>query len=99
VLSSNTATIKPTVGGDENKVFKNALNCKDENFVLRASKLLCGYLIMTSVKNKVTNQNKIQKFKFLRGRLKRESMTVTHYFIKHNISWLKKSKLTHPALV
>jgi hypothetical protein len=30
VLSSNTATIKPTVTGDENIVFKNALNCKDE---------------------------------------------------------------------
>ena len=43
VLSRNTATIKPTVGGDENKVFKNALNCKDENFAFRASKLLKGY--------------------------------------------------------
>lgn len=27
VLSSNTATIKPTVAGDENIVFKKALNC------------------------------------------------------------------------
>jgi len=50
VLSSNTATIKPTVGADENKVFKNALNCKHENFVLRPSKLLSGYLMMASVK-------------------------------------------------
>jgi hypothetical protein len=25
-----TATINPTVGGDEKIVFKNALNCKDE---------------------------------------------------------------------
>lgn len=28
VLSRKTATIKPTVAGDENMVFRNALNCK-----------------------------------------------------------------------
>jgi hypothetical protein len=36
VLSSNTATIKPTVIGDENIVFKNALNCKDEYFGIKS---------------------------------------------------------------
>jgi len=36
VLSSNTATIKPTVTGDENMAFKNALNCKDEYFGIKS---------------------------------------------------------------
>jgi len=26
-------------------------------------------------------------------------MTITHYLIMYNIVWLRKSKLTHPALV